>query len=199
MKPKLIIVVVICNIAIVAKGKTDFGSMMKMAGTAMKAVNTIRSKVAPPPSGQQQMAPQELQQQQQQYPQAPLQQPHMMGQQYAPQGQVPLGPQQFQNYPPGQLRAFNPKQYYKEFYSNEYQDRLNRFINRLTRIPNFLMSRKERKLLKRMKYKLCHEKDEDLEDWRDIEREEDLYGGGEDELYEDESPKRYKMVPMYGY
>lgn len=160
----------------------------------MKVFNTFQSKAMPPSHGQQpQMAPPQQQQQQQQY--APWQQQTMEQPNIPPQAQ---GQQYFQGYPqqppPGQPRSYNPKEYYKEFYSNEYQDRLYQFIKRLTRIPNFLMTRKERRLLERMKHKLCHEKDEDVEDLRGIEDEENLFEEGDDK---NEPPRGYKLVPFY--
>jgi hypothetical protein len=203
MRFKLIILLVIgCGIFGV-KGKIPFGKVMSMVGPGMKAVKTLTSKVAPPAAAPpQQPTPQPQMGQpgqqipgQEQYQQMPYQQPVYQQQMYQQPPQIPSLQQMMEPQPSGQAypiqRTYNPKEDYKEFYDKEYQDRLNQLFKRLTRIPNFLLSRKERRLLEKMKHRLCQEEAEELEDIRGIDLEEQLY---DDEVDMEEHPKGYKYI-----
>jgi ribosomal protein L39E len=218
MRLKEIVLLVACSLLLVVEGKFDLKKLKSMGGKAMGLFNTVTSKVMSPRDSSPPQQPMSQPQMAQQYQQIPSQAPYQpMHQQYPEMYQPQMHqPQLHQQYPdmnqhqmyqeqmteqqglqpPGRTypvqRAYNPKEYYKEFYENEYQDRLTKFIKRLTRIPNFLMTRKERRLLEKLKHKLCHEEREDFEDIVGIDYEDKLY---EQEL--EKHPRGYKLMPLF--
>lgn len=99
---------------------------------------------------------------------------------------LPRGERQYEPQP-----GVNPHSYYKEYYRNEYLDRLEGFLRKVGIKPKVAMNRKDRKRLQRIKEALCYENDSDEE------REKALDEQTEEDLGTRRYVKGYQLVPLY--